>query len=177
MDLAALALCWRAVQFYFLSNLRKKINIVINKHNILIDCLHKLAFALSKGGIDWLGEERARLPHSSRHCSITAMHYHFSEVRHSSKTESVSQWTTRQELRAEGGSQWKSELSSSRTFHPSLWHRLGACRRCPWGTRRSWRCRGGTGWWGRWGDSSCASAILQQDQCEETVKSGSCCNC
>ena len=92
------------------------------------------------------------------------MHYHFSEVRHSSKTESVSQWTTRQELRAEGGSQWKSELSSSRTFHPSLWHRLGACRRCPWGTRRSWRCRGGTGWWGRWGDSSCASAILKQDQ-------------
>jgi hypothetical protein len=56
MDLAAfapvaLAWLWRAVQFYFLSNLRKKINIVINKHNILIDCLHKLAFALFSGGI------------------------------------------------------------------------------------------------------------------------------
>lgn len=50
MDLAAFAFSlWSAVQFYFLSNLRKKINIVINKHNILIDCLHKLAFALSRG--------------------------------------------------------------------------------------------------------------------------------
>jgi len=53
MDLAAFAAVAlalrRAVQFYFLSNLRKKINIVINKHNILIDCLHKLAFALSWG--------------------------------------------------------------------------------------------------------------------------------
>ena len=145
------------VQFYFLSNLRKKIiNIVINKHNILIDCLHKLTLTLL----------RVCLCRNVLTGARTARHLQFALNHHSL----VGYGTLLRLNLTPGGATSIRRLarkvslfrkSSVRTFRPSQWRRLEGCRRCPSGTRRSWTCPSATGSLAWLVDSNCAFSNLK----------------